>query len=159
MVSFFSKIGNAWRRLSLVAAMGALAACDPSLTDLGGSSFGSNATEPVDVALLVPAGSGVGELDVIAQSLERAARLAMEDIEGVEVNLTVYNTQRSTGTAVNAATEAVAAGADIILGPLDGEAAAAVGLAVSGAGEVMWQVRMAGQIVSDWLVQTVDTGR
>ncbi|MEM6276403.1 MAG: penicillin-binding protein activator [Pseudomonadota bacterium] len=133
MVSFFKRFRNALKAMAVVGSLGALAACDvPTTTNIGGGSSAGSGS--VDVALLVPAGSGVGELDVIARSLENAARLAMADLNGVDVNLTVYNTARNTGTAVAAANQAIAAGADIILGPLDGEAAAAVGLATRGSG-------------------------
>ncbi|MEM1102215.1 MAG: penicillin-binding protein activator, partial [Pseudomonadota bacterium] len=70
---------------------------------------------------------GTAELERIAGDLENAARLAAADLNGVDVNFTVYSTQRNTAVASEAARQAVAAGADIILGPLDGEAAAAVG--------------------------------
>ncbi|MEL6688715.1 MAG: penicillin-binding protein activator [Pseudomonadota bacterium] len=131
MVSFFKRMRNAVRAFALVGSLGALAACDvPVSTGLPGVGSGGS----VDVALLVPGGSGVAELDAIALSLENAARLAMNDLQGVEVNLTVYNTARDAGTAVAATGQAIAAGADIILGPLDGEVAAAVGLAARGSG-------------------------
>lgn len=133
MVSVFRRVGNAgrWARTLLAGCtVLALAACDAG--PLNGPSFGG-ASSPVDVALLVPSGSGVGELDVIARSLENAARLAAADLNGVDVNLTVYSTQRDSATAVAAARQAVSDGADVILGPLDGEVAAAVGLAMRSA--------------------------
>ena len=131
MVSFFKRINNAVKAVALVGSLGALAACDaPVNTGLSGILPGGS----VDVALLVPAGSGVGELDVIAQSLENAARLAVNDLQGIEVNLSVYSTARDAGTAVAAATQAISEGADVILGPLDGEVAAAVGLATRNSG-------------------------
>ncbi|MEM1373915.1 MAG: penicillin-binding protein activator [Pseudomonadota bacterium] len=134
MVSFFKRFRNALKAVAVVGSLSAVAACDvPTTADIGGGGGGVSGGS-VDVALLVPAGSGVGELDVIARSLENAARLAMADLNGVDVNLTVYNTARNTGTAVSAANQAIAAGADIILGPLDGEAAAAVGLATRASG-------------------------
>ncbi|MEM9348842.1 MAG: penicillin-binding protein activator [Pseudomonadota bacterium] len=133
MVSVFERIGNArqWvRGLLFGTGMLALAACEAG--PLPGPTFGG-ASSPVDVALLVPSGSGVGELDQIARSLENAARLAAADLNGVDVNLTVYSTRRDSATAVAAARQAVAEGADVILGPLDGDVAAAVGLAMRGA--------------------------
>ncbi|MEO0486188.1 MAG: penicillin-binding protein activator [Pseudomonadota bacterium] len=135
MVSFFQNVRNVIRIGAGIAAVAALAACEP-MPNSGrvGPSAPSGPTSPVDIALLVPAGSGVDELEAIAASLESAARLAAADITGVQVNLTVYNTQRNTPTAVAAAQQAIASGADVILGPLDGEAAAAVGLAVASSG-------------------------
>ncbi len=135
MVTFFKRVRNVVKSVALAGGMMALAACDPSMIPGPITPGGGGSTDgPVKVALLVPGGSGSAELDRIARSLENSARLAISDMEGVEVDLTVYNTQRNTGVAVSAATQAVAAGADVILGPLDGEAAAAVGVAVAGTG-------------------------
>ena len=134
MVSFFSKFRNVIRGALFGGALLGLAACDPALVSApSGGGTGGNSS-PVDVALLVPGGSGVGELDAIAKSLENAARLAAADLNGVTVNLTVYNTRRDAGTAVGVANQAIADGADIILGPLDGEVAAAVGVAARARG-------------------------
>ncbi|MEM1236717.1 MAG: penicillin-binding protein activator [Pseudomonadota bacterium] len=132
MVSFLSKFRNAIRVVLFGGAIVSLAACDPTLVTAPSTGTGGN-SKPVDVALLVPGGSGVGELDAIALSLENAARLAVADLNGVTVNLTVYNTRRDPGTAVNATNQAISDGADIILGPLDGEVAAAVGVAARAA--------------------------
>lgn len=89
---------------------------------------------PVPVALLVPLGSANSGDKVIAQSLENAARLAMADLQGVQIDLRVYDTMGDAGTAQQAALRAVDEGAKIILGPLHGEAANAAGKAVAGRG-------------------------
>lgn len=133
MVSVFSRFRNAVRGLLFGGALVGLAACDPVMVAAPTTTPGGNSA-PVDVALLVPGGSGVPELDAIARSLENSARLAAADLNGVTVNLTVYNTSRDAGTAVAAANRAIAAGADVILGPLDGEVAAAVGVAARSQG-------------------------
>ncbi|MEO0676905.1 MAG: penicillin-binding protein activator [Pseudomonadota bacterium] len=130
MVAGILKQGNAARALTALFVCLFVAACDiPQVTTTPGTGTRTS-SDPVNVALLVPSGSGVAELDTIAASLERAARLAAADLNGVSVNLSVYSTQRNSAVAVAAATQAVSEGADIILGPLDGDSAAAVGLAL-----------------------------
>ncbi len=91
-------------------------------------------SDPVPVALLVPSGSSASGDKVIAQSLENAARLAMVDLQGVKIDLRVYDTKGNAAVAQQAAIQAVNEGAKIILGPLHGEAANAAGKAVAGRG-------------------------
>ncbi len=112
--------------LALVSAL-VLSACDPVGTG-GGPTI--NTSKPVPVALLVPRGSGQSGDAVLAQSLENAARLAISDLQGVEIDLRVYDTAGNADTAASMASQAVSDGARIILGPVYGEAANAVGLAV-----------------------------
>ncbi|MFT6118478.1 MAG: hypothetical protein ACJAXK_000410 [Yoonia sp.] len=87
---------------------------------------------PVQVALLVPGGSGAGTDSLLASNLENAARLAISDLNGVRIDLRVYNTGADPVRAASVASQAVADGAKIILGPLFGEAANAAGVAVAG---------------------------
>jgi ABC-type branched-subunit amino acid transport system substrate-binding protein len=115
--------------LLLVGAL-ALAACDV----VPGSSVG-RLTAPsgsVQVALLVPGGSAASGEAVLAESLENAARLAVSDLDGARIDLRVYNTAGEPGQAAQVAAAAVSDGADIILGPVFGEAANAAGVAVAG---------------------------
>ncbi len=115
-------------------ALGALAflsACDVTGTG-GGPSI--NLSKPVPVALLVPRGSPQSGDAVLAQSLENAARLAIGDLEGVNIDLRVYDTAGDPATAAARAVEAVQGGAKIILGPVYAQSANAVGLAVKGRG-------------------------
>ena len=109
----------------------ALAACEP--VALGGVSGGPtiNTSAPVPVALLVPSGSGQGGDALLAKSLENAARLAISDLEGVEIDLRVYSTAGKASQAASQAVQAVNDGAKIILGPVYGEAANAAGVAVA----------------------------
>ena len=66
------------RKVALAAIVAvssiALTACDPISTG-GGPTI--NTSKPVQVALLVPRGSGQPGDEVLAQSLENAARLAI----------------------------------------------------------------------------------
>jgi len=115
--------------LALLAAV-LLSACDTAMVGGGGPTI--NTSKPVPVALLVPRGSSQGGDAVLAQSLENAARLAIADLDNVQIDLRVYDTRGDAATAAAVATQAVNEGARILLGPVHGEAANAAGLAVSG---------------------------
>lgn len=115
------------RHVFLLTAVVGLAACDPSA--LGGPRLQSGA--PVKVALLVPAGSGDAQFDLIARDLTNAARLAVADLDGVTIDLQVYETGRSAQRAAQLAQQAVDGGAGIIVGPLDAASANAVAVAVA----------------------------
>jgi ABC-type branched-subunit amino acid transport system substrate-binding protein len=133
MFAFLKSLRKARRLILVPIAALALAACDPSA--FGGLSGESgpriNTTRPVPVALLVPRGSGQANDDLLAQNLENAARLAMRDLNGVQIDLRVYGTAGNAQTAASQAAQAVNDGARIILGPLYGEAANAAGVAVA----------------------------
>lgn len=122
-------LSNARRalRVALLLFVGlVLAACQ----DQGTTGPSINTRAPVNVALLVPGGSAKPGDDLLAKNLENAARLAIADLDGVRVNLTVYNTAGQPDIAASVARKAVDDGAKIILGPLYAEAANAAGLAV-----------------------------
>ncbi len=135
-LSTFAPVRKFLRPAAMALAALALAACDPVLTSTGLNSSGPavDASKPVPVALLVPRGSGRGSDDLIAQNLENAARLAMRDLNGVEIDLRVYSTAGNPQTAAAQAAQAVSDGARIILGPLYGEAANAAGVTVASSG-------------------------
>lgn len=117
----------AWALLGF-ASVG-LAACGPMAT--GPSLTGG---EAVQVALLVPSGSGQASDEYLARSLENAARLAMADLGGVRVDLRVYPTAGQASQAASAAAQAVSDGARIILGPVFAQEANAAGNAVATSG-------------------------
>jgi len=125
---------NALRKVTLLAIMMvgalALAACDTATVG-GGPSINTRA--PVTVALLVPA-SGGDSGGALAASLENAARLAVGDLQGAEIDLRVYDTGGSAALAAQVAQQAVQDGARIILGPVFAEAANAAGGAVAARG-------------------------
>lgn len=139
MFAVFARARKLWssgvaRRVFAPLALIALAACEP--IDLGSITAGAggpriDASAPVPVALLVPRGSGNGSDDILARSLENAARLAMADLQGVQIDLRVYATQGNAQTASVQAQQAVADGAKIILGPVYAANANAVGVAVA----------------------------
>ena len=112
----------------------ALAACEP--IGAGGPDTGRSIdpSKPVQVALLVPGGTGSGDLDWLARSLTNSAKMAASDAQGATIDLQVYNAGSDPATAVARANEAVANGAQIILGPLFADSANAVGSAVAAQG-------------------------
>jgi ABC-type branched-subunit amino acid transport system substrate-binding protein len=88
----------------------------------------------VQVALLVPSGSGQSQDELFGQNLENAARLAMADLSGVNIDLRVYRTGGSPAQASALAKQAVDEGAQVILGPFYSEEANAAGVAVANSG-------------------------
>lgn len=134
MFAFLQPARKALRLLILSLFALALAACDAGMT--GGVSRGGpsvDTSKPVPVALLVPRGGSASD-DLLANSLENAARLAMRDLTGVAIDLRVYATAGNAATAASVATQAVNDGAKIIIGPVYAEAANAAGVAAAGAG-------------------------
>ncbi len=132
MIALIRPARKAAARLAALFAIAWLAACEPIGTAGLGSGPTVDANAPVRVALLVPNGSGQSTDAFLARSLENGARLAIGDLNDVEIDLRVYNTAGQAGPAANAAQRAVADGAQIILGPLYAEAANAAGVAVAG---------------------------
>lgn len=88
----------------------------------------------VQVALLVPSGSGQSQDELFGSNLENAARLAMNDLSGVNIDLRVYRTGGSPAQAAALAKQAVDEGAQVILGPFYSEEANAAGVAVANSG-------------------------
>ena len=119
------KVSGVW--IALLSLL-ALAACGLTLPS-GGPSV--NTSRPIPVALLVPGGSDNAADNTLAASLENAARLAMAELDGVEIDLRVYNTAADAATASAMASKAVSEGAKIILGPVYAGNANAAGLAVA----------------------------
>ncbi|AML51464.1 penicillin-binding protein activator [Falsihalocynthiibacter arcticus] len=127
----FAFLKNARKGFSLIFPIFIVlfvAACQPSSMSSGPTI---NTSKPVRVALLIPGESSSAGDNIIARSLENAARLAISDLEGVQIDLRVYRTSGNAEKAASVAVAAVNDGAQIILGPLYGESANAVGLALS----------------------------
>lgn len=121
--------GPALRRGGAVAGIALVAACAPMSE---GPSVNTRGAVPV--ALLVPGGTGDAGEELIARSLRQAAQLAISDLDGVQIDLRVYDTGTSAAGAAAAASKAADEGAKIILGPVYAEAANAAGVAVAGRG-------------------------
>ena len=135
MIAFFRAIRKKMALLLLPLFAAVLAACQPvggpGLSGASGPRIDTSA--PVPVALLVPRGGSASD-DLLAQNLENAARLAMRDLGGVQIDLRVYGTAGNADRAAAVASQAVGEGAKIILGPVYGEAANAAGVAVAASG-------------------------
>lgn len=129
MISALQLFRNPLRRLAFVGLFFLVAACQPigGLTTAGPAVSG----QTVQVAMLLPLGSAQGGDVVVARSLENAARLAATDMSDVTIQITVYDTAGQAAQAASVAQQAVSDGADIIVGPLRSDAAAAVGVAVA----------------------------
>ena len=127
-----------WRRplmrVAALVAAAALAACEPVEQQAAGPQTGPtiDPSQPVQVALLVPGGSGDANYDYMALSMANAARMAVADAQGARIDLRVYDYGDDAGRAAQQANQAVGEGAKIIVGPLHAESANAVGNAVRG---------------------------
>jgi len=122
------RIRNPFRALGLVGLIGVLASCMPGGLTTTGPRVGG---QTIQVAMLLPVGSGQGGDAVVARGLENAARLAATDNPDANIQITVYDTAGQAAQAATVARQAVSEGADIIVGPLRSDAAAAVGVAVA----------------------------
>lgn len=131
MLSFLSRARKSVGRLAAVVAATALAACQPAATGLGPSV---DPSAPVPVALLVPAGSGQASDELLARSLQNAARLAISDLGNIRIDLRVYNTAGQPAQAQAMASKAIDDGAKIILGPVFAQEANAAGVAAAARG-------------------------
>jgi len=130
MIAVLTRIRKSMTGFGLALATLALAACEPvSMSAGGGPSL--DTSKPVPVALLVPGGSGQATDQLLARSLENAARMAIADLGGVRIDLRVYSTSGQAASASQLAQRAVAEGAQVILGPVFAQEANAVGVAVA----------------------------
>lgn len=130
MVALLTLRRKALASLIALFALAGLSACEMSLP--GGGPIVNN-TRAVPVALLVPKSSPNGA--ALAQSLENAAWLAVEDLGGsAQIDLKIYDTAGTPAGATAAARRALADGAQIFLGPLFAESANAAGQVAAGRG-------------------------
>ncbi len=132
MLSFLISARKSLTRAATVAAAMALTACQPGTIGGGGPTIDTSA--PVPVALLVPSNSGSAGDDVLARSLENAAKLAIADLGNIKIDLRIYSTGGKPAGAQAAAIRAVDEGAKIILGPVFAQNANAAGVAVAARG-------------------------
>jgi len=128
MLSVFSRARKSVGRVVIALSALAVAACEPVTTT--GTGPTTTRGEAIQVALLVPAGSGKASDEDLARALENAARLAIRDLGNARIELQVYPTSGQANVAAAQAQKAVGAGADVILGPLYAAEANAVGRAV-----------------------------
>ena len=112
----FARLPSARKAVARIFALMSimwLAACDPSGIVSNGTNTGQriDPNAPVQVALLVPGGSGAGTDRLLATNLENAARLAISDLKGARIDLRVYNTGADPLQAASVASRAVDDGA------------------------------------------------
>ncbi len=132
MLSVFSSARKTISRAAVAVAALAVAACEP--VAMSGTGPGVSRGGPVQVALLVPGGSGQADQEMLARDLENAARLAIGDLGGNLIDLRVYRTAGQPSRAATEAQRAVNEGAQVILGPVFAAEANAAGVATSQAG-------------------------
>ena len=132
MLSLLCRLGKSARLGALALATAVLAACQPASGPSVGPAIDTAA--PVPVALLVPAGSGQAGDELLARSLQNAARLAIADLGAVKIDLRVYNTAGQPAQAQAMAARAIDEGARIILGPVFAQEANAAGVAAAAKG-------------------------
>jgi hypothetical protein len=132
MLSVIDRARKSLAHVVLVMFAMVLSACVPSGGPVSGPSGGGG--DAVQVALLIPSGSGQAQDELFGQNLENAARLAMADLSGVTIDLRVYRTGGNPAQARALAVQAADEGAKIILGPFYSEEANAAGVAVASRG-------------------------
>ncbi|MDG1737573.1 MAG: penicillin-binding protein activator [Paracoccaceae bacterium] len=129
----FARFQSARKLIAPLALLGAglvLTACEDTVSD--GPSIDTRS--PIPVAMLLPKGSTDPNDVLLSESLENAARLAIADLQGVAVDLRIYDTAANADLAAQQAQLAVDSGAKIILGPLYSASAIAAGAAVADEG-------------------------
>lgn len=131
MLSVLERARKSLGAVATATAALILAACVPAE---GPSVATGTPSGQVQIALLVPSGSGQASDELLARSLQNAARMAIADLGNAKIDLRVYNTAGSPTQAAAMATKAVAEGAQVILGPVFAQEANAAGVAVAGSG-------------------------
>lgn len=120
--------------LALATALALSACAAPGTSVRGDDGVRVDLSQPVQVALLVPLGTGDSSREAIARSLVNAAELARADLRDATIDLRIYETRGSTDGGAAAASRAVAEGASIIVGPLFSTATAGAGPIAEAAG-------------------------
>jgi ABC-type branched-subunit amino acid transport system substrate-binding protein len=92
---------------------------------MAGTTIGNG---PVKVALILPM-TGAGQGAVVAQSMRNAAELALGEFQGSDLTLLVKDDNGTPEGAQAAAQQALAEGAELIIGPLFAGAVQAAGQA------------------------------
>lgn len=128
-------LGRARVALSLTAAALALAACAGTFDTSGAPPLAPQAEPPpaaslgageVRVALILPL-SAQGNAGVAAQSMKNAAELALAEFKQPNIQLLVKDDGGTPQGAQGAAQQAIAEGAEMIIGPLFAQSVSAVG--------------------------------
>lgn len=129
---------QAWHRartaLSLAVAAAALAACTGTINQLGGGTPVATEQQPaaaigtgqVRIGLILPL-SAPGNAGVAAASMKNAAEMALADFKEPNVQLLVKDDGGTPQGAQAGAQQAIAEGAELIIGPLFAQSVSAVG--------------------------------
>lgn len=119
--------------MMLAAGLTVVTACAPAgMRVTEGAAVDPN--QPVRVALLAPLGSGDPGREQLGRSIVNAARLAQADLANAAIDLQVYSSRGTTEGGAAAASQAVAEGAQIIVGPLFSTATAGAAPVAAAAG-------------------------
>ncbi len=86
----------------------------------------SLATGQVKAALILPLSAG-GNAGVAGQAMRNAAEMALSEFNGANVQITVFDDAGNPDSARQGAQQALAQGAEIVLGPLFAQSVSAVG--------------------------------
>ena len=89
------------------------------------SEPGATARSPVKIGLILPL-TGPGQASLVAGSMKQAAELALRDLRATHVQLVIRDDKGSPEGASAAATEVLADGAELIIGPLYARSVSAV---------------------------------
>ena len=141
-VTRFLRLGAAFGAAAIVAACSSAPPPQPQATPAQSSQQTQTApaqptvdpNAPVIVALLAPTTASGKRARAAAQDLTAAAQMARRDHAPANLAMKIYDTQGTTAGAAAAASQAIAEGAAIIIGPLLGANAAAVGPVAEAAG-------------------------
>ena len=120
--------------LAMVSGMGVLSACSTPRAVTESDGLAIDASQPVRVALLAPLGSGDPGREQLGRGVVNGAQLAQADLRNATIELQVYNTGGTSGGGAAAASQAVAEGAQIIVGPFFSTATAGAAPVAAGAG-------------------------
>jgi ABC-type branched-subunit amino acid transport system substrate-binding protein len=104
---------------------------EPAPTRSGGGTIGNG---PVRVALILPL-TGPGQGAIAAQSMRNAADLALSEAQGKELTILVRDDRGTPDGAREAASQALAEGAELIIGPLFAGSVQAAGQVARQAGK------------------------
>ncbi len=129
-LSFLRSLGA----LALVSGLGVLSACTAPTSVIQSDGLAIDANQPVRVALLAPLGSGDPGREQLGRGVVNGAKLAQSDLRNAAIELTVYNDGGTSGGGAAAASQAVAEGAQIIVGPFFSTATAGAAPVAASAG-------------------------
>ena len=134
---------------AVIGAASLLAACNP--TTLSGPGFGTGTNQPltiaeptgevlgsgsVRVALLTPS-SAQGVFGQTGQALRNAAAMALQDYSSADLQVIVKDVGQNTSGASQQASQALAEGAQLVIGPLRSDAVKRAGMVLKPAGVPM----------------------